>query len=55
VSTQQERGEEYLQQAKEADKRAEKTVDPQAKAVWERIANDFRELAKICGIAQLDV
>lgn len=40
---------EYLRKADEAEEQAKSARSPAAKAAWERIAKDYRELARLSG------
>jgi len=44
-----ERAEAYLAKAKAAEEEAEKATDPVAKSTWERIAQGYRDLARMPG------
>jgi hypothetical protein len=47
--TKEKRHQEFLNKAKEADERAEKARDPQARSDWKVIAQSYRELAANTG------
>ena len=42
-----ERVEAYLAKAKHAEEQAQKATDPLVKSTWERIAKDYRDLARM--------
>lgn len=48
----EERAKAYLAKAKTAEEQAEKATDPVVKSTWERIAQGYRDLARMPGLWQ---